>query len=106
MGRVAKSVFLISSVKFRFLDHVGSATVGELFQKIIELQFTHFRNGDRFWYEHSSQFTDDEISALPFLLLRSAFYRPSLSRCLENNLIVIRHDPRHQTAGSNSPALP
>jgi len=42
--------------------HPGTSSLGELFGALIYKQFTNIRNGDRFWFERSTQFSDDEIS--------------------------------------------
>ena len=40
--------------------------MGELFSTIVERQFLSWRNGDRYWFERSDQFSPEEIRTIPF----------------------------------------
>jgi len=45
-------------------DHLGSSSMGELFSLIVERQFSNMRNGDRYWFEKSDQFTAQELATI------------------------------------------
>ena len=50
--------------------------VGELFRRIIVLQFSRLRDGDRFWYEDPDQLSQAELDILD---------NPTLSKVIQNN---------------------
>ena len=45
-------------------DHLEGASVGELLFVVLTDQFGRLRDGDRFWYENDSAFTEQEREKL------------------------------------------
>ncbi|CAJ0861331.1 9843_t:CDS:10 [Entrophospora sp. SA101] len=56
-------------------DHLDGSNFGELLDTSMVTQFVHIRNSDRFWYENSIMFTDDEREILRHTTFRDIIVR-------------------------------
>lgn len=66
-------------------DFHDEANVGELIYIVLKDQFERLRDGDRFWYENDSAFSEDEISELKHTKLSDIIIRnTNISKIQEN----------------------
>lgn len=71
-------------------DHVEGASVGELLQTILVLQFEILRDGDRFWYERT--FEGRELNKIQRTTLAHIIKRNTDITNLQENVFMLRPD--------------
>lgn len=69
-------------------DHVANGSVGPLFQRIIQDQFTRLRDGDRFWYERD--FRGQELRQLQNTTLTNILQANTELTNLQRNVFVFK----------------
>jgi hypothetical protein len=69
-------------------DHVANGSVGPLFQRIIQDQFTRLRDGDRFWYER--EFRGQELRQLQNTTLANILQANTELTNLQRNVFIFK----------------
>ncbi|HRX29886.1 MAG TPA: peroxidase family protein, partial [Saprospiraceae bacterium] len=75
-------------VGFLLEDHMSNTLFGETVMKIMEVQFTNLRDGDRFYYENDPTLSIDEINDIKRTRLSQVIMRNTNIKNLNNNVFL------------------
>ena len=85
-------------VGFLAEDHMSNTLFGETVMKIMEIQFTNLRDGDRFYYENDSGLSSAEIDEIKNTRLADVIRRNSNVKGIQDDVFVARD---HSTVATN-----
>jgi Animal haem peroxidase len=76
-------------VGFLAEEHMSNTLFGETVMKIMEVQFTALRDGDRFYYENDLALTQDEIAEIKATRLVDVIKRNTDIDLMQNNVFLV-----------------
>jgi hypothetical protein len=73
-------------IGFMSEDHLSNALMGEGLNTLLTMQFTALRDGDRYYYENDTNFTQDEIDEIKNTKLSEIILRNTSIEVLQDNV--------------------
>jgi hypothetical protein len=75
-------------IGFMSEDHVSNSIMGEGMDRILKLQFSFLRDGDRYYYENDPAFTQAQISVIKSTKLSEIILRNTAIELLQENVFT------------------